>query len=113
MTTIDENWHSFYRWKKRYSKSVLGSKAGLHNWKFSELLEEPNLRKKEINRRIKLKFDFFKGYLADLSLDGPEYMKNFGRKLLTYQYPKRCNSSYGVWLYVADYGKEDFPTMFF
>ena len=49
----------------------------------------------------------------DLSFDGPEYMQDHGRKLLTYQYPTRCNSCYGIWLYVADYGKPDFPSMFF
>ena len=113
MTAIDDMWRSFNRWQKRYSKSVVSSKAGLHNWKFSELLKEPTLTKTEINRRLHLKFDFFKGYLVDLSSDGPEYMQDHGRKLLTYQYPKRCNSSYGVWLYVADYGKDDFPSIFF
>jgi len=113
MTTIDDIWRSFFRWQNRYSKSVLSSKAGLHNWTFSELFEEPTLSKKEINRRLNLKFDFFKGYLCDLDSDGPEYMQDHGRKLLTNQYPKRCNSSYGVWLYVADYGKPDFPSMSF
>ena len=59
--------------------------------------EELGLSQSELLARLSNKVSFLRGYLVDISFDGPEFMATHSN-FLTSQYPSKCNNSIGVWL---------------
>jgi len=50
-----------------------------------------------LEERIKSKIGFIRGYLVDISFDGPVFMSKHSQ-FLTLQYPSRCENALGIWL---------------
>jgi hypothetical protein len=105
-------WDRFERWAQRYKRSCAreisrmcrkGYADGpiLFLLKHYEVQSDPvmdlDLGEDELNKRIDSRIAFFRGYLVDISYDGPAFMSRQSR-FLTLQYPRRCENAVGVWL---------------
>jgi len=133
--SIQDTWNKFERWSHRYKKvchkvikeiikydsSDLDKGLFLQNsHEFHQDLGYYN-SESELLTRISRKIDFLRGYLVDISFDGPEFMAQQS-DFLTQQYPSRCDNSIGVWLEQsregdiecgAYFGFQDFDVSFF
>lgn len=108
-----DTWDKFERWAYRYKKvchkvieeifdcGYSDFDGGLFLQKWHELNQDIvldlNVSESELSTRISNKINFLRGYLVDISFDGPEFMAQHSN-FLTLQYPSKCNNSIGVWL---------------
>ena len=107
--SIQDTWDKFERWAYRYKKVCHGTieemfdcgysdfDSGLFLQKWHELNQDINVSESELYTRVSNKIKFLRGYLVDISFDGPEFMAKHSN-FLTLQYPGKCNNSMGVWL---------------
>ena len=111
--SIQETWDKFNRWENRYrnvSHSFIDEMFHIGYSDFDgglfisnsceinyEMISGTNLVESDLYERIDNKINFLRGYLADISFDGPKFMMEKS-KFLTLQYPSRCNNAMGVWL---------------
>jgi hypothetical protein len=110
--SIQDTWDKFERWAYRYKRVCerwveemfdsgysddeglfLRTEMELHCYSFSDL----NISESDCYTRIKSKIGFLRGYLVNISFDGPEFMASHSR-FLTLQYPSKCDNAMGVWL---------------
>ena len=111
--TIQQQWDRFERWASRFRKStvrlfdelserdVIDSQDYLYLLNASELegAEEAAHEKGSLAvlvERANEKINFLRGYMVDISFDGPEFMA-LNSRFLTLQYQSRCNSAFGFW----------------
>ena len=59
-----------------------------------DIIFDVNIPESELSTRISQKINFIRGYLMDISFDGPEFMAKHS-DFLTLQYPSKCNNFYG------------------
>jgi hypothetical protein len=111
--SVQDTWDKFERWAYRYKKvchraikemldrGYSDFDEGLFLQKWDELnydiILDLNLSESDLSTRISKKLKFLRGYLVDISFDGPEFMAKHSN-FLTRQYPSKCNNSIGVWL---------------
>jgi len=110
--SIQQTWDKFERWQKRYTKVCDEAideiieideydSEGLFLLHCEELecgyLDVNTPSKQELQKRIQNKINFLRGYLVDISFDGPQFMSDYS-SFISMQYPSRCNNAYGVWL---------------
>jgi hypothetical protein len=105
-----DTWTRFERWAYRYKKvcdKVIEEIAAgvdidelflqkayeLH----SGLILDWSKDESELSGRIDSRVNFIRGYLANISFDGPQFMSAHS-KFLPLQYPSRCNNAFCVWL---------------
>lgn len=106
-------WDRFERWTKRYKiachkaieemfkcgYSEFDNALYLRKWHElnQDIILDLNISESELSNRIYQKIDFLRGYLVDITFDGPEFMAKHS-DFLTLQYPSQCNNAIGVWL---------------
>ena len=112
---IGDQWARFERWATRFRKSAqkfveskvylsdedmlfVATSSGMVN-------SESGLSWSKIEERVSHKIAFLRGYLVDISFDGPDFMVAKSQ-FLTNQYPSQCERSFGIWL-EQDLGKEN------
>ncbi|MFK5948004.1 MAG: hypothetical protein QM500_04430 [Methylococcales bacterium] len=135
--SIQDTWNKFERWVSRYKKSCnktfeevdergySNNNENLFVCKWHEIDQDItmdfNVTETEISTRVANKISFLRGYLVDISFDGPSFME-YHTNFLTLQYPSRCNNAIGVWLdqdldgeveLGAYFGFSDFDVSFF
>ena len=109
-----DTWNKFERWAYRY-KTVChrvieemfdceypNYDEGLFLRKSQELnqdivLESDVSESKELSTRIYRKINFLRGYLVDISYDGPDFMAKYSY-FVTLEFTSRCINSLGIWL---------------
>lgn len=125
--SIQDTWDRFERWASRFKKvceerieemfecGYSDIDGGLFVCKRHEfggdLLLDCTVFRSELSERISEKINFIRGYLVDISFDGPDFMARHS-KFLSLQYPSQCNNAIGVWL-EQDLEVEDEPGGYF
>jgi|GEM_PF-2882689 len=106
--TVQDVWDKFERWKKRYetvchkaideivSCGYSDLDGGLCFSKWYELNQDLildlGISESELSNRITEKIQFLRGYLVDISYDGPEFMVKHSN-FLTFQYPSSLSGN--------------------
>lgn len=111
--SIQDVWDRFEAWQRRYRRRCYQVIDEMEEQGYADPMEGLFLRKPQelcgdlisdflldsddLKNRIDKKIEFLRGYLVDISFDGPEYMDKCSR-FLPCQYPSRCNNATGLWL---------------
>lgn len=111
--STQKSWDKFERWVSRYRKVSLRAIEELLDSEYPDfdgglflcknfelnldLIFDFHVLKSELSSRVENKISFLRGYLVDISFDGPEFVERHSN-FLTQQYPSKCNNAIGVWL---------------
>ena len=110
--SIQQVWDRIERWLRRYTKVARETAREMCDGGYDEAgnlfaskafeiggdaLVDFSLTEEDLLERIKSKISFVRGYLVDISFDGPVFMSKHSG-FLTLQYPSRCERALGIWL---------------
>jgi hypothetical protein len=110
--SVQSFWDRFEQWVYRYRKTCHQAIEDIFDCGYSDfdgglflckphelnldIILDLNLTESDLYDRIAEKISLLRGYLVDISFDGPEFMYRHSR-FLTSQYPSKCNNSIGIW----------------
>lgn len=110
--TIQDVWDRYEAWQRRYRRQCYQiidemmeqDYADIFDALFlqrpdelyEDLINDCRLTGEQLKKRVNNKVNFIRGYLVDISFDGPEYMDKCSR-FLSCQYPSRCDNAMALW----------------